>query len=1523
MPISSIRNRRLSKTPLYAASSNVTLQYITNTAISPLSPTVASRGQPFTDVDGSTYYEYFVHSSGAPLPVGITVNLKTGEISGTPTASTVVSESQFSTTSYIAVRDSRGFVAFKKSAITFIITDPFVATVGGPIVLTGVIGQASFDSLLFTSVTGGRPPYVYSIINGALPNGVSINQSSGRVLGSPTDIKRTFTDASQTTTLPLTPSVVVSVRDFYNTISSVNAIIQFNIEETVQAVPNPKITITGPLPLTVYFNSFSNVTLGVPPYTYFIPSTQVGNYPTGVTLNANSGIISGTYSGETSQVIDGVTVITRTPYQGTLKVGVRDSTGNLASTVSEVEINAYVPFEVKLSDANLGQVTKLATKSFSIKPFIGSNGVKPYVYRMIDYEYTDTTNDISTLTGTPINSTIISSDGTFRAAIGGIAAGVYRLRFGARDATGYEAQNIPEIVLTIRETIVGIPLISYNVYELYVNESSEFDTFTDVMTAEMGTPPYNYTLNKRLPSGMTSAIVPDITTGYTKYQIKGPITAAGRTNIIVSASDSLGAIAPEKTTFDFNIKKHITSSADVIDIDAFVGDEIKPFKVFGTISDGFMPYRLLRNSGTLRPELEVITSNYNSDLPDGPTNGYTYYDPSKNSSVTEKDIKIWGSNWDTDPINGKTLTSNKTWTYSGNSTITYLVQDAKGELSSNLSTININIHDKLTWTSTYYLVTGVANVSNVNFTPIEVSNGLPPYTLKAVTSRVNPITGITEMFPNIGLTLSSTNAITGIPNRPFTGTLYYYIIDSAKGRTDDVAVEFNIVSPIVATVPWQPTEIMCVVGTEKYELKTTASSTTTTTLSLPFFTNVQFGRPPYVFFESDSLGNPVASKLPQNFSIDSATGILTGFAQNTLPMARTETYCTVEDAIAMKGTRSKVTITVYQQLSLSLVDNTAAFTNIDGTKPSTDMSWWTNAGMMGYILVRGVNGSGRYSYSVSSTNLTIFNQYLKIASDTGKVNLSNGPSGSRYQVTDVFEITFKVTVTDLFTNVSLESPTAFTFKTVAEFAVSTLIPSLTLTIGESAAGYRPINISGGSGQYIISSITPSLPNGVNLNTNGYLSGSPTDVQPVRYIVVEVRDAVYNILKTTAFSVKTNNKTANINVSTSTNRIITIDNVSTATNLSTTSLNTIPVTVNINVNGVVNSASATSPALTVNLPSLAPTSTITITVNSTIIGKGGAGGTPSLTASTRNGKDGGTGLRIMAGSTPVTIRSNSTGTIGGGGGGGGAGGQMWMSYATLRIYRYLAREIIPMVWNEYQGTYFANLSTDKSTYMYEYLFDSTYRELYNPFLESIYDPDVHPHPTPYNYVKRFKADTPDFYPAPTSLNLQSASNTVYLVNGANGGSGAGLTASNLTGSNGLGSVEGYTFTGVISSGQGSNQEFIDAGIIPNVNIAFILGATEILFGSKSGYANDGQGSDAGSGGPDTASSSLTLWGCAGGGGGGPGGAGGDGDTCSDTPPTGAAIYPGGVGGRGGAAINSTGTYTTLIIESGVNIVGEII
>lgn len=1524
MPISSIRNRRPGKKPLYATSTDATLQYSINTPITPLSPITASRGVPFINLEGGEYYEYFVHTSGDPLPTGITINTTTGVISGTPTVSTVVSESQFSTTSYIAARDSRGFVAYKKSVITFIITVPFVATTSGNTYLTGFIGQTTFNNLIYDSVTGGRPPYVYYIVNGALPNGMSINQSTGRIIGVPTSVKRTYTDQSQTSVIPLTPAVSIRVRDFYNTQSVLTADFHFNIEETVTATASPNVAIVGPLPINIYFNSFTSVTAGVPPYTYFIPSSQSGSYPTGVTVNSVTGVISGTYTGLSTQIIDGEVVETYIPYVGTLKVGVQDSVGNLASTVSEVDINAYVVFEVGLATPGQNSITKLATKSFSFKPLIGSNGVKPYVYRLIDYVYTDGANNTATLTELPVGASIVPADGTLNVASGGIPAGVYKLHYGAHDNTGYEAQNIPEITLSIRDSVVGIPLLTTNTFKMYVNQSSILDTFTDVITAELGTPPYSYVAAPGLPAGMSFATVPDVYYGNTKYQIKGPITAPNKTTVVVSVTDSLGSVAPETVTIDFNVKKHISSSNDIKEIVAFVGDEIEPILVFDTISDGFMPYSVIRNSGTLRPELELINTGYDSDLPLDPANGYTYYNSTSDTYTTEKHIKLWANNWGYDPVHGKTLGTNKTWLYSGSSTITYLVQDVNREFSSNMSSLTFNIYDKLTWTSQYYMVTGVANVDEINITPIVPLNGVPPYKINAVKSKINPATGVLETLPSIGLTLTAPNIISGKANRAFTGTLYYYVTDSAKGRTDDVAVDFNIVDPITATTISAIREVMCVVGSNVYEYKAGSITEVTTELNIPFYTNVQYGKPPYTFFESDVSGNSIASKLPRNFYIDGNTGVMTGYATSTLPLARTAIYCCVSDTIPMKATASKIFLTVHDELTVVSVDNSQAFTNIDGSAPSSYMSWFTNSPMQGFMLVRGVNGSGRYLYSVEpigSTTMEMFQQYLKINSTSGIVSLSNDPvtGTARTMVSNVFEVHFRVNVTDVFTGVTIGSNETFILQTIAEFKVTVLIESSMLEVS-SAVSSDVISVTGGSGSYEVISIIPSLPLGLALSSTGTLSGTPLVVAQMATFFIRIGDTVYNASTQVALNLMIINKVANIYLPSSNAKTVGLDDVSTAANLSRAILAYTPVTVNIYVNGNITSALASRAALTIEMAGLAGSSKINLIMNSSIVGAGGAGGNASTIESSRNGKNGGPGLKLLTGAIPVNILPGTGGMIGGGGGGGGAGGTMWLSYSTAKAFRYLQRQSIPVIWYQYSdGTYQTSIQFDLTEYMY--VFDSTYRELYVSLRDQYDDPSPHPYPTPFNIVYRYSPDYDNFFPAPTPSNQQSTGSLqVYTVAGASGGAGAGAGGS-VTGANGGTSPNGGSHI-IPSITDPTAQDFIDAGFPNNLSVASLDTRVTLDIGGKSGSGGDGTGPGAGLGGVDKPVDGNTLWGCVGGGGGGISGWGGDGDACFDAPANGATIIPGGVGGQGGPAIDATNITASLTIENPSTVYGDI-
>jgi Putative Ig domain len=317
--------------------------YVVNPSSGPQSPatlTIATTSLPggtsgaaysasITASGGVTPYDY----SAAGLPAGLSVNSSTGAITGTPAASSAGAASVV-----ITVKDSTQPTAQSaKATLSLAVVaavPPSQLTITTTSLPGGTVG-ASYSASMATS--GGTTPYTYSATG--LPEGLSINSSTGAITGTPA--------ASSVGTA----SVVITVKDSTQpTAQSAKATLSLAV---VAAVLSSPLTITTTsLPGGTVAASYSAsiaASGGTTPYTY-----SATGLPEGLSINSSTGAITGTPAASsvgTAPVEVTVTDATLPAAQtatSDLSLVVNAATGAATcagmSTGDGASLNGFVPF---------------------------------------------------------------------------------------------------------------------------------------------------------------------------------------------------------------------------------------------------------------------------------------------------------------------------------------------------------------------------------------------------------------------------------------------------------------------------------------------------------------------------------------------------------------------------------------------------------------------------------------------------------------------------------------------------------------------------------------------------------------------------------------------------------------------------------------------------------------------------------------------------------------------------------------------------------------------------------------------------------------------------------------------------------------------------------------------------------------------------------------------------------------------------------------------------------------------------
>jgi len=204
---------------------------------------------------GTTPFTWAI-SSGS-LPAGLSLAASSGAITGTPTAS--------GTSNFTArVTDTVGATATK--ALSIVVTSTLTITTSSlPATTMGV----AYNQTLAAS--GGTTPYTWAISSGSLPAGLSLVAGTGAITGTPTASGTSNFTARVTDNASATATKALSI--------VVNAAVTI----TTSSLPADTISIA--------YNQTLAATGGTGAKTWAVSS---GTLPTGLSLNASTGAITGT-----------------------------------------------------------------------------------------------------------------------------------------------------------------------------------------------------------------------------------------------------------------------------------------------------------------------------------------------------------------------------------------------------------------------------------------------------------------------------------------------------------------------------------------------------------------------------------------------------------------------------------------------------------------------------------------------------------------------------------------------------------------------------------------------------------------------------------------------------------------------------------------------------------------------------------------------------------------------------------------------------------------------------------------------------------------------------------------------------------------------------------------------------------------------------------------------------------------------------------------------------------------------------
>jgi len=480
----------------------------------------------------------YVVQSGT-LPAGVTLSTD-GILSGTPTV-------DGSFTFVVGVTNALATVSGTKSYTWTVDAAGASMLEMSPLTLpAGVVGTAYSQTM---TATGGMAPYTWSLASGSMPSGLLLNTSSGAITGTPT------TDGTFAFRLRVVDELIRSSEKDYSITVTASA-----PAGVLTLVPS---TLANGNVGSAYSTTVT-VSGGTAPYTWFVVG---GVLPTGVTLNAASGVLSGTPSSEGT-------------YTFTMKV--QDSLAVSTEKAYSITIAGAGVVTLMMSPSTLATATVGAAYSQSLT---ATGGSAPYVWAI-------------TSGSLPTGLTLGTGSGVITGTPS--VSGDYALTIRATDASGATTSK----TYTLSVTAVGGGSAPFALASGVVGTA-----YGQTLSVSGGTAPYVWSI-------VSGSFPPGLSMNFTSGIISGVPTAAGTSAVRVKATDATGRIIEKDYT--------LTISASAITIT--VGPSTMPAATVGssyhqpfTVSGGTAPYVWALANGSLPPGLNVTSNGYLTGTPTSAT----------------------------------------------------------------------------------------------------------------------------------------------------------------------------------------------------------------------------------------------------------------------------------------------------------------------------------------------------------------------------------------------------------------------------------------------------------------------------------------------------------------------------------------------------------------------------------------------------------------------------------------------------------------------------------------------------------------------------------------------------------------------------------------------------------------------------------------------------------------------------------------------------------------------------------------